>query len=127
MVYSQLTLRKFKFILSMLLALPALLSAQSMIKGTVLDESDQPLIGVSVQVKGTFTGTVTDIDGKYMIEAGSKDILVFTYIGYSGQEVPVNNQTEVNLKMLQASEELQEVIVTALGVKKESKRMGYSA
>ncbi len=127
MVYSQPSLRKFKFILSMLLALPALLSAQSMIKGTVLDENDQPLIGVSVQVKGTFTGTVTDIDGKYMIEAGSKDILVFTYIGYSGQEVPVNNQTEVNLKMLQASEELQEVIVTALGVKKESKRMGYSA
>lgn len=111
----------------LLLILPIFLHAQKMVKGIILDENSEPLIGVSVQVKGTFTGTVSDIDGKYSIEASTKDVLVFTFIGYSNQEIAVNDQSEIDVKMSLSSELLQEVLVTALGVKKDIKRMGYSA
>lgn len=104
-----------------------LAQAQSLVKGTAKDEDQLPLIGVSVQVKGTFTGTVTDNDGQFIIEAGINDVLIFTYVGYERLEVAVNNQTEFNITLKVESEQLQEVIVTALGVKKEVKRMGYAA
>lgn len=104
-----------------------LAQAQSLVKGTVKDEDQLPLIGVSVQVKGTFTGTVTDNDGQFTVEAGKNDVLIFTYVGYERLEVAVNNQTEFNIILKVESEQLQEVIVTALGVKKEVKRMGYAA
>lgn len=100
--------------------------AQRTITGTVRsDESGDPLIGVNITVKGTTTGTVTDIDGTYSIEASTGQTLVFSYIGYATQEVVVQAQNTIDA-YLQQGEQLQEVVVTALGISREKKALGYA-
>ena len=66
---------------------------QKTIKGTVVDATGEPLIGVNVSVKGTTIGIITDIDGNYTLEVPSKSTIVFSYIGYQTQEVAVGNQS----------------------------------
>ena len=72
-----------------------------------------PLGGVSVSILDTPKGTVTDFDGNYEIEANSTDILVFSYIGFIVQNVPVENQTTINIVLQENTEQLSEVVVTA--------------
>lgn len=84
------------------------------VKGTVIDEAGEPLIGVNIQVKGTTIGATTDFDGKYSIKAKKGDILVVSYIGYSTQEVKVTGSV-VNVILKEDSESLDEVVVTAFG------------
>ena len=70
--------------------------AQQTVTGVVVDESGEPLIGVSIQVKGTTNGTITDFDGNFTVDnVKSSDVLVFSYIGYSNQEITVGKQTTV--------------------------------
>ncbi len=95
--------------------------AQS-ITGTVGSE-DGPLPGASVVVKGTTKGTVTDFDGNYAIEAGADDTLVFSYIGYSPNEVLVGNQNQINVN-LSADNELDEVVVIGYGTQRKSDLTG---
>jgi len=91
------------------------LHAQS-VKGVVRAKADnQPLIGVSISVKGTNTGTVTDIDGAYEIAAGPNDVLVFTYIGFATAEVAVNGQAVVDVILSEDVKTIEEVIVTGYG------------
>jgi len=85
-----------------------------------------PLPGVSVLVKGTTTGTASDQLGNYTINVPGTATLVFTFIGYVKKEVPVNNQTTINAVLEEDKKQLGEVVVTALGVKKEKKQLGYS-
>ncbi len=99
---------------------------QSEIQGTVSDESGVPLPGVSIVVKGTSKGVVTDFDGKYVIKASSGDILVFSYIGMKAQEVRLDGQTNVNITMADDAQALDEVVVTALGITREKKSLGYA-
>ncbi|RYE22287.1 MAG: SusC/RagA family TonB-linked outer membrane protein, partial [Sphingobacteriaceae bacterium] len=80
------------------------------ISGTVTDETNQPVPGVSVMIKGTQTGTVTDANGKYALTAESGSTLVYTFIGYAKQEVVVGSQQRVNIKLLPASNMLNEVV-----------------
>ncbi|MEO6630679.1 MAG: carboxypeptidase-like regulatory domain-containing protein, partial [Mucilaginibacter sp.] len=71
------------------------------VKGKVADATTgETLIGVSVGIKGTSTGTQTDVNGAYTLTAPSGATLTFTYIGYATQQIPVNGQTEINVKML---------------------------
>ena len=93
------------------------------VEGIIVDEAGEPVIGVNVRVKGNSTlGTITDYDGKFSIDVSSKDILVFSYIGYKTQEVKVGDQKSLRIKMKEDSETLGEVVVTAFGTgqKKES-------
>ncbi len=98
------------------------------ITGTVTDaENNQPLPGASIVVKGTTTGTVTDFDGNFEIKAPSEEsILVFSYVGYTPQEIGVGGQTEINVSLVIEASALDEVVVTALGIKKETKALGYA-
>lgn len=93
------------------------------VEGVVVDETGEPIIGVNVRIKGNSTlGAITDYDGKFVINASEKDILILSYIGYKTQEVKVGNQKSLRIKMKEDSETLGEVVVTAFGTgqKKES-------
>lgn len=119
---------KFNGFLVLLLVLVAQLSfaQERAVSGTVSDNAGMPLPGVSVLVKGTKTGTQTDFDGKFSIKASSSQILVFSYIGMKTQEVAASSST-VNVKMADAgAQELEGVVVTAFGIKREKKALGYA-
>jgi TonB-linked SusC/RagA family outer membrane protein len=105
---------------------PLFLFAQTKISGTVNDEMRQPLAGVSVTLKGTGQGTTTDIDGKFAINAKHGDVLTFRFLGFANQEVTVGATTSIIITLAGDSKALREVVVTALGVKKESRRIGYA-
>ncbi len=97
------------------------------INGQVIEaDGETPLIGVTVMVKGTSTGTVTDIDGNYSVEASETDVLIFSYIGYQTQEVTVGSQTRIDVKLSQSAIIANEVVVTALGLTREEKSLGFS-
>ena len=102
--------------------------AQTTVSGTVTSsDTGEILPGVNVSVKGTTQGTTTNIDGKYSLQVpGSESILVFSFIGMATQEVKVGNQTTINLVMTEDAESLDEIVVTALGVEREKKALGYS-
>jgi len=95
------------------------------ITGFVRDATGQAIIGVSVVVKGSTKGVQTDINGKFSIDANIGDVLVLTYLGYLKKEVTVTG-TSITVQMEEDSKQLSEVVVTALGVKKERKAVGYS-
>ncbi|HEV7348978.1 SusC/RagA family TonB-linked outer membrane protein [Telluribacter sp.] len=103
------------------------LLAQTRVTGKVTNEKDnQPLPGVSILVKGTNVGTTSNSEGTYEINAPSGATLVFSFIGYTTQEVAVNNRSTINLSLSESSTALNEVVVTALGIRKESKKLGYA-
>ena len=81
---------------------------QKTIKGTVVDATGEPLIGVNVSVKGTTIGIITDIDGNYTLEVPSKSTIVFSYIGYQTQEVAVSNQSTINVTLKEDTQKLEE-------------------
>ena len=89
------------------------------IKGTVVDVTGEPLIGVNVAVKGTTIGIITDIDGNYTLEVPSKSTIVFSYIGYQAQEVPVGNQSTINVTLKEDAQKLEEVVVVGYGTQKK--------
>lgn len=97
------------------------------ISGVVKDSEGITLPSVSVKVKGTTQGTTTDMNGQYTITIpDNSSILVFTYIGYITQEVPINNRTTITVVLEVANAALNEVVVTALGVTKSKRGLGYS-
>ncbi|WP_278798262.1 SusC/RagA family TonB-linked outer membrane protein [Leyella stercorea] len=107
----------------------ALTQAQgSVVQGTVKDGIGEPLIGVSVVVKGaTGLGVVTDIDGNYKINVKDKNaVLVFSYIGYTPQEVKIGGRSSVDVTMKDESSVLKEVVVTAMGIKRKESSLTYS-
>ncbi|GAB2494682.1 SusC/RagA family TonB-linked outer membrane protein [Algoriphagus taiwanensis] len=103
--------------------------AQQSISGKVTTQEDGlPLPGVSIVVDGTTNGTVTDIDGNYTISVpNSQAVLVFSFIGFQTQRIPVGNSSTLNVGMRVEASQLDEVIVTAFGISQEKKALGYSA
>lgn len=99
--------------------------AQRTVTGTVTDATGEPLIAAQVEVKGTTVGTTTEIDGSYSIDvpAGS-DILVFSYIGFDNQEVAIGASNVLDVTLAEGIQ-LEELVVTGLGIKKERKALGY--
>ncbi len=119
---------KFNVILTLMLALIVQLSfAQGkVITGVVTDAGNgEPLPGVNIIVKGTNTGATTDFDGKYTIKADKGQTLVFSYVGYNTVEKKVGDSNVINVKMKEGSK-LSEVVVTALGIKREEKTLSYA-
>ena len=96
------------------------------IRGKVIDAKGEALIGVSVRVKGSETGASTDVNGSFVLNAPDNAVLVFTYIGYITQEVAVNGRTNVNVTLVEDRQSLSEVVVTAFGVTKAKRGLGYS-
>lgn len=97
------------------------------VKGKIVDEKGQALPGVSVLIKGTQRGTTTNAEGGFQLEVpSSSSILVFSYVGYESKEITVGNQTNINLSLAPESKSLGEVVVTALGIKKQAKSIGYA-
>ncbi len=98
------------------------------VKGTVTSSEDGiPLPGVSIVLKGTITGTITDFDGTYDINVpNGTGSLVLSYLGFETQEISVSGRATINVVMALSTEALDEVVVTALGIKREDKSLGYS-
>jgi TonB-linked SusC/RagA family outer membrane protein len=97
------------------------------ITGTVSDKSGAKLSGASVMVKGATVGTSTDASGQYKITAASNAVLVFSSIGFAGVEVKVAGRTIVNAELAASVQSLDDVVVTALGISKQSRGLGYAA
>lgn len=118
---------KFNGLLVLLLVLMAQITfaQERTVIGLVSDNAGLPLPGVSVLVKGTQTGTQTDFDGRYSIRATANQVLVFSYIGMKTQEASATS-TNVNVKLIGDALELEGVVVTALGIKREKKALGYA-
>nr|WP_320039185.1 SusC/RagA family TonB-linked outer membrane protein [uncultured Bacteroides sp.] len=120
---------KIKILLSfcLLFFTGTLLYSQILVKGIVRDKSGEALPGVSVKVVDKSAKvTVTDIDGKYSIDVSPKGTLEFSYIGFSSQKVVVNDRTDLDVTMSDQSTELDEVVVTAVGIKQQKKKLGYT-
>ncbi|MFT2008477.1 SusC/RagA family TonB-linked outer membrane protein [Pontibacter sp. 13R65] len=101
--------------------------AQQVITGKVTDEKQQPLPGVTVLLKGTTTGTSTDIDGAYSLQVpNGSGTLVFSFIGFLAKEVPVSNRAIIDVVLVSDSKTLNEVVVTALGISKDQRALGYA-
>lgn len=96
------------------------------ISGTVVDNNDEPIIGASIVVKGTADGTLTDVNGKYTLSAKPTSVLKFSFIGYVTKEVTVASKTVINVTLLEDTQHLEEVVVTALGVSRERKSLGFA-
>lgn len=98
------------------------------VSGLVKDkEMGEPLVGVSVTVKGTKNATMTDVDGNYTIQTGPKDVLVFKYVGMKDTEETVGDRNTINVLLAPNAESLGEVVVTAMGIKRQSETLTYSA
>ncbi len=119
-------MKRLSLVLALVLFGASFALAQKTVTGTVTDESGEALIGASILVKGTTSGTVTDLDGKYSLSVPeASSILVFSYTGFNTQEIEVGPQTVIDLVMSEGVS-LGEVVVTALGVEREEKALGYA-
>lgn len=100
--------------------------ASKTVKGKIVDENGEPLIGVNVAVDGTTTGTITDFDGNFSMSAFANSTLKVSYIGYATQLVTVSDKEFYSITMRPDNEVLDEVVVTALGIKRETKSLTYN-
>lgn len=99
---------------------------RSQISGTVVDDKGEPIIGASVSLKGIHTGVITDMDGNFSLEVGKGDVLNISYIGYTAQQVTVGTQSTLRINMVEDTKTLEEVVVTALGIKRSQKALSYN-
>lgn len=119
-------LYRFVFLLVMFISVSQLSFAQSQsITGVVTDNTGAGLPGVNIRIKGTTTGVVTGMNGKYQMTASKGDVLVFSFVGYTTQEVKVTG-SNIDVTLHETVSKLNEVVVTAFGIKKETKALGYS-
>ena len=96
------------------------------VTGKVIDESNEPLIGVNIKVEGSSEGAITDMDGNFSITAPQGSTLSFTYVGYTPQTVRITEKSIYTVKLVSDTKQLNEVVVTALGIKREQKALSYN-
>lgn len=97
------------------------------VTGKVLDAGGLPLIGASVQLKNSSVGSVTDLNGDYSIEVPDENaVLIFSYVGYEEQEVALAGRTYIEVTLLESTAALSEVVVTALGIERDKRTLGYA-
>ncbi|MEN8119693.1 MAG: TonB-dependent receptor [Bacteroidota bacterium] len=95
------------------------------IKGTITDaETNEPIAGANIVVKGTTNGTISDLEGNYTLSVPENAVIIFSFIGYKTQEIPVNDQTTINVALAPSSEQLDDVIVIAYGTTTRSNLTG---
>jgi TonB-linked SusC/RagA family outer membrane protein len=122
-------MKKLLFTLTMLLFVVGFATAQRTIKGKVLAQNGDPDVGASVVLKGTTTGTITDIDGNYILTNVPKSAttLVVSFVGAKSQEVTIGNSDIIDVNLEDDASVLSEVVVTGLGIKRSEKSLSYSA
>lgn len=118
-------MRKKIKILFLVLFTTSIAFSQTTVSGNVKDNDGSPLPGVNIQVKDSNNGTSTDFDGNYQISANQGDVLVFSFLGFHSQEVTVSSSTQ-DVTLEEDANQLDEVVVTAFGIKKKEKALGYS-
>ncbi|WP_203558429.1 SusC/RagA family TonB-linked outer membrane protein [Bacteroides sp. 519] len=96
------------------------------ITGKITDQYGDPVIGANILQAGSTNGTITDLDGRFKLAVPANSTLIITYIGYLTQEVAVGNKTVFNIQLKEDAKTLDEVVVTALGIKREEKALGYA-
>lgn len=96
------------------------------IKGNVKDVKKEPLIGVNIMIKGTTTGVITNLEGDFTLQAKVGDVFVVSYVGYTSQEITVKDNRPMQIVLAEDQVTLGEVVVTALGIKKEKKSLTYN-
>ncbi|UPS90323.1 SusC/RagA family TonB-linked outer membrane protein [Bizionia sp. M204] len=118
---------KFSGILTLFLAFVVQLTfaQEKTISGTISDENGLPLPGVNIIVKGTATGTQSDFDGNYSVNASPGDVLTYSFIGYTTKEMTVGASNTISFAMEVDSQALEEVVITALGIKREKRETSY--
>lgn len=116
-----------KQLLLLLFSLMAVVGYARTVTGVVTSQSDQlPVIGATVMIDGTTTGTATDFDGKFTIDAKDTDVLVFSYVGMNTEKVKVGSQSVINVVLKENSQVLDEVVVTAMGQTQEKKKLNFA-
>src|SRR5258706_10240737 len=119
--------KKLLVIGTFILGIQLLSSAQERsITGTVKSDAGEALPGVNILIKGTTTGTTTGADGKYTLQAPGNATLGYSYIGYNFQEIPVGNHTNIDVTMAADVQSLSKVVVTAFGIEKQKKTVGFA-
>lgn len=118
--------RKFQALLLGLLMSFSVMAQERAVTGTVVGTDGLGIPGVNVAVKGTTNGTITNVDGVYKLNANDGEVLLYSFIGYIQQEVVVGNQANYDIILQEDVTDLDEVVVTALGIKREKKSLGYS-
>ncbi len=120
-------MKKVLFTLIALICFVGFAAAQRTIKGTVTAKNGEPLVGVSVVVKGTTNGAVTDLDGNYTLQVPKNAAtLVYSYVGSISKEIPIGSSDAINAILLEDASVLSEVVVTALNISRSKKSLGYS-
>ena len=94
--------------------------------GVVTDKTGEAIIGANVIVKGTTNGTITDMDGRFELDVPNNATLQVSYIGFNTQEIVFTGQPSIEVQLVDDTQALDEVVVTALGIKREKKALGYS-
>lgn len=113
------------FTICLLYCIPSPAQEQEIrVKGQVVDISSEPVIGASIRIKDKTVGVITDINGNYNIQAGTDDILVFSYIGFITQEISIKGRGEINVRLIENSQMLDEIVVVGYGTMKKSDLTG---
>lgn len=112
------------FALAVSISSPAQIKNQ--VSGVVTDTNGEPLPGVSVVISGTFNGTTTGNNGEYIIQASGDDILIYSFIGFKELKVKVGGNSKINVSLEEDSMMIEETVVTALGIKRSEKALGYA-
>ena len=121
------TIRLFLIVLAGIWSLTGTAQEKKMISGVVKDSAGNALPGVSISEKGTATSTVTDMNGTFRIPVSSaKPVLVFSSVGFDRKEIPVGSETTLAVSLSGEITSLEGVVVTALGIKKEQRKLGYA-
>ena len=114
-------------IITLLLLSPCIFAQQVIISGKVTSiEDDTGIPGVTVSIKNRASGTITDINGDYTISANRGEVLKFSYMGFNTREVTVGSSNVINIVLSPSVSQLDEVVVTALGVKRQKREVGYT-
>ncbi len=119
-------LKKIILLIPVLLLCILAMSQTNVLRGKILDEKGLPIVGASVKVKGTTTGVMTASDGSFTLPVPANGALEISAVGYRQQELALSGQTEINISLSQFNAQLEEVVVTALGVKREKRNLTYS-
>ncbi|MEA5259377.1 SusC/RagA family TonB-linked outer membrane protein [Arcicella aquatica] len=115
------------FFIALLMLSNVVLAQDNVLTGKVIEKNGDVIPGVSISIKGTTRGTTTDGNGVFKLpSANDKMVLVFRYIGFATQEIVVGNRTTLDVTLLPENRQLEEVVVTALGIKKEARSIGYT-
>ena len=114
-------------LMAVFLLLTLICYAQSIIvKGSIKDQAGDPIAGTTVKILGTTTGGVSDADGHYSISCSAQSTLEFSYIGFSTRAIDVKGRKNIDVTLDEGSQNIDEVVVTALGIKKDAKKLGYA-